>query len=90
MGDVRTTQATPLQAAFTAKDGTPLIWDATAKKAYMLDASGNVQTIGGRGVVLVTVSKISATIVTAKLTNLGANGSMTFVNGVLTAHTDAT
>lgn len=33
---------------------------------------------------------ISATITTAKLTTLGANGSMTFTNGVLTAHTDAT
>ena len=33
---------------------------------------------------------ISATITTAKLTVLGANGSMTFTNGVLTAQTAAT
>ncbi len=33
---------------------------------------------------------ISATIVTAQLTTLGAQGSMTFVNGVLTAQTPAT
>jgi mevalonate kinase len=33
---------------------------------------------------------ISATIVTAKLTGGGTNGSMTFVNGVLTAQTPAT
>ncbi len=35
-------------------------------------------------------SGVSATIVTAKLTTLGANGSMTFVNGLLTAQTQAT
>ncbi len=33
---------------------------------------------------------VSATIVTAKLTPGGANGSMTFTNGVLTAQTPAT
>jgi hypothetical protein len=33
---------------------------------------------------------ISVTITTAKLTGGGANGSMTFVNGVLTAQTAAT
>lgn len=33
---------------------------------------------------------ISATITTAKLTSGGANGSMTFVNGILTAQTAAT
>ena len=33
---------------------------------------------------------ISATIITAKLTVSGANGSMTFTNGILTAHTQAT
>ena len=33
---------------------------------------------------------ITATITTAKLTALGANGSMTFTNGILTAQTQAT
>lgn len=33
---------------------------------------------------------VTATITTAKLTTLGANGSMTFVNGLLTAQTPAT
>jgi len=33
---------------------------------------------------------ISATITTAKLTVGGATGSMTFTNGILTAHTQAT
>lgn len=35
-------------------------------------------------------SGLSVTITTAKLTALGANGSMTFTNGVLTAQTAAT
>jgi len=33
---------------------------------------------------------ITATITTAKLTALGANGSMAFTNGILTAQTPAT
>jgi hypothetical protein len=33
---------------------------------------------------------ITATIITAKLTALGTNGSMTFTNGILTAQTPAT
>lgn len=35
-------------------------------------------------------SGLSVTIATAKLTSGGTNGSMTFTNGILTAHTDAT
>ena len=35
-------------------------------------------------------SGLSVTITTAKLTALGADGSMTFVNGILTAQTQAT
>jgi hypothetical protein len=35
-------------------------------------------------------SGLSVTITTAKLTLAGANGSMTFVNGILTAQTQAT
>jgi hypothetical protein len=35
-------------------------------------------------------SGLSVTITTAKLTTLGANGSMTFTNGILTAQTAAT
>lgn len=35
-------------------------------------------------------SGLSVTITTAKLTGIGANGSMTFTNGVLTAQTPAT
>jgi len=35
-------------------------------------------------------SGLSVTIATAKLTGAGSNGSMTFVNGILTAQTQAT
>lgn len=35
-------------------------------------------------------SGLSVTITTAKLTALGTDGSMTFVDGVLTSHTQAT
>lgn len=42
---------------------------------------------GGTGT---STAGVSATIVTAKLTSLGADGSMTFTNGLLTAQTPAT
>ena len=42
---------------------------------------------GGTGT---STAGITATIVTAKLTALGADGSMTFTNGLLTAQTPAT
>ncbi|MDP9114644.1 MAG: hypothetical protein M3O20_13325, partial [Acidobacteriota bacterium] len=48
--------------------------------ALVTDASGNVSAASG----------YSGTITTAKLTGGGANGSMTFVNGILTAQTPAT
>jgi hypothetical protein len=39
---------------------------------------------------LLGVTGLSVTITTAKLTTLGANGSMTFTHGILTAQTPAT
>jgi len=42
---------------------------------------------GGTGT---STAGVSATITTAKLTALGANGSMTFTNGLLTSQTPAT
>ena len=47
--------------------------------------AGNL-TLGGT----LTLTGVTAVIVTAKLTALGANGSMTFTNGLLTAQTAAT
>jgi hypothetical protein len=49
----------------------------------------NVSTITGLGTAA-TQSGLSVTITTAKITAGGANGSMTFTNGVLTAQTAAT
>lgn len=37
-----------------------------------------------------SITGLTVTIVTAKLTGVGTNGSMTFTNGVLTAQTPAT
>jgi len=52
------------------------------------DVSGTLPIAnGGTGT---STAGVSATIVTAKLTALGANGSMTFTNGFLTAQTPAT
>ena len=57
-----------------------------------VDLTANVSGIlpianGGTGT---STAGVSATIVTAKLTALGADGSMTFTNGFLTAQTPAT
>ena len=52
------------------------------------DVSGTLPIAnGGTGT---STAGVSATIVTAKLTALGADGSMTFTNGFLTAQTPAT
>lgn len=55
----------------------------TAGQYYHLTAAQQAQ-------VAALPTGINAVIVTAKLTALGANGSMTFVNGMLTAQTQAT
>jgi hypothetical protein len=57
-----------------------------------VDLTANVSGIlpianGGTGT---STAGVTATIVTAKLTALGADGSMTFTNGLLTAQTPAT
>jgi hypothetical protein len=56
---------------------------AAAQPAFT-DISGNLATSQ------LPTAGISATITTAALTSLGAQGSMTFVNGILTAQTPAT
>jgi hypothetical protein len=55
----------------------------SATEYYHLDATQYASLIA-------LPTGITATITTAKLTSLGANGSMTFVNGILTAQTQAT
>jgi hypothetical protein len=50
----------------------------------------NVSALPTFGTIVTQNLGLSATIVTAKLTTAGTNGSMTFVNGILTAQTQAT
>lgn len=70
------------QAATSLLDGPPTLqahndWRARAGLALLrLSKQANVRGYSG-------------TITTAKLTSGGSNGSMTFVNGVLTAQTPA-
>ena len=54
--------------------------------------SDSVAITGGTitGVAITPIGGITRTIVTAKLTGGGTNGSMTFTNGILTASTQAT
>ena len=52
----------------------------TASQYYHLTSAQHAAVAAG----------ITVTITTAKLTGVGANGSMTFTNGILTAQTQAT
>ena len=69
-------------------NGKLLIGNGTGYTLNTLTAgTGITVTNGGTGT---STAGVSATIVTAKLTALGADGSMTFTNGLLTAQTPAT
>ena len=53
-------------------------------KKWLIDLTANLNAKAD------PTTGISGTIATAKLTPGGANGSLTFTNGILTAHVDAT
>jgi hypothetical protein len=55
-----------------------------------LASASTARTNLGLGTMATQNTGITATITTAKLTALGANGSMTFTNGILTSQTQAT
>ena len=59
---------------------------------YHLDATfyAKVLALPTFGTIVTQNLGLTATITTAKLTALGTQGSMTFVNGILTAQTQAT
>jgi len=59
---------------------------------YHLDEAtySNVLALPTFGTIVTQNLGLTATITTAKLTTTGVNGSMTFVNGILTAQTQAT
>ena len=73
---------TPSTGAFTTLSiGTPL---------GIASGGTNASTASGARTNLGLGSGLSVTITTAKLTLAGANGSMTFTNGILTSQTQAT
>lgn len=82
----------PAGAAAAAQSGAQTFATGAANtaqsnaEAFASDASN--LTIGT--IPLARLSGISGTITTAKLTSLGSDGSMTFVNGILTAQVPAT
>jgi hypothetical protein len=63
-----------------------------ADQYYHLTAAqyNSVDTLPTFGTIVTQDLGLTATITTAKLTAVGVNGSMTFVNGILTAQTQAT
>ena len=67
---------------YPIQKATPVIDSSGAPTQYFLSWLNLVTTALSKG--------YSGTITTAKLTGGGANGSMTFVNGVLTSETAAT
>jgi hypothetical protein len=78
------------QSSFT--NGQLLIGNSTGNtltKATLTQGSGISITNSAGGITIATTG-VSATITTAKLTPGGTDGSMTFVNGILTAQTQAT
>lgn len=64
----------------------------TGGQYYHLTAAEhtNVAALPTFGTIVTQNLGLTATITTAKLTSGGSNGSMTFINGILTAQTQAT
>lgn len=94
-GGVSTTLGSAAYQPTTAFDaaGTAATAAAAAQAAAIAAAathSDNASNLSSGTVAVGLLPGISVTIVTAQLTGLGTQGSMTFTNGVLTAQTPAT
>jgi len=66
----------------SASMGTGLLVRGTDSTLTDITLTGTITTDGGDG--------LTTTVDLAKITALGANGSLTFTNGILTAKTDPT
>jgi len=73
------------QAQYNSVASLPTLGTMATQNANSVAITGG--SIAGT---IIPTGGISVTITTAKLTTLGANGSMTFTNGILTAQTQAT
>ena len=86
MSDVRAKAGTPVLADFTGfitpTACAPIVVDTTTGYIYTWKTGDTIVKIAGGG--------LDVVVTTAKLTGGGANGSMTFVGGVLTAQVAAT
>jgi hypothetical protein len=84
-GDLSGSYPLPAVKALTTTTGpTSLVVGAVANGEFLKRVGSTL--VGATP----TTTGLSVTITTAKLTGGGANGSMTFVNGLLTAQTAAT
>lgn len=87
MAAVRAHAGVPIAAQFAGFGAptlcAPLVVNSVNGDIYSITSGGTVVKVGLSG-------GLSVTITTAKLTGGGANGSMTFTNGILTAQTAAT
>lgn len=87
MAEVRATAGVPIAANFAGFGAptvcAPLVVNSATGDVYSITSTGTVIKVG-------PTAGVSATIATAKLTGGGTDGSMTFVNGVLTVQVAAT